>query len=81
MYRPKHVEWTCREINSLHIVASVGHSIECILPFSNMVRYVHLNAHSNVMVNNHIYVDIVFFTQNDSNNIMKFGTPYAELPV
>ena len=28
MYRPKHVEWTCREINSLHIVASVGHSIE-----------------------------------------------------
>jgi len=30
VYRPKHVEWTCREINSLHIVASVGHSIECI---------------------------------------------------
>jgi len=28
VYRPKHVEWTCREINSLHIVASVGHSIE-----------------------------------------------------
>jgi len=34
------------------------------------------------MVNNHIYVDIVFFTQNDSNNnIMKFGTPYTSLPV
>jgi hypothetical protein len=28
VYRPKHVEWTCREINSLHIVASVGHSME-----------------------------------------------------
>jgi len=28
VYRPKHVEWTCREINSLHIVASVGYSIE-----------------------------------------------------
>jgi hypothetical protein len=43
-----------------------------------MVRYV---AHSNVMVNNHMYVDIEFITQNDSNNnIMKFGTPYAKLP-
>ena len=33
MYRPKHVEWTCREINSLHIVASVGHSIETEFSF------------------------------------------------
>jgi len=46
-----------------------------------MVRYIYLNAHSNVMVNNHMYVDTVFFAQNDSNNIMKFCTPYAELPV
>ena len=37
MYRPKHVEWTCRERNSLHIVASVGHSIELIqnVPYSD----------------------------------------------
>lgn len=46
-----------------------------------MVRYVHLNAHSNIMVNNHTNVDIAFFTQNDSKNIMKFHTFYAELPI
>ena len=33
VYRPKHVEWTCREINSLHIVAAVGHSIELSISF------------------------------------------------
>jgi hypothetical protein len=33
------------------------------------------------MVDNHTYVDIAFFIQNGSNNIMKFHTPYAELPV
>jgi len=44
VYRPKHVEWTCREINSLHIVASVGHSIEghsIELPFW-FVKYSHI---------------------------------------
>ena len=46
MYRPKHVEWTCREINSLHIVASVGHSIENNrkLQHTNVLRRVKANA-------------------------------------
>jgi len=31
------------------------------------------------MVNNHAHVDTAFFTQNDAcNNILQFGTPYAE---
>jgi len=34
------------------------------------------------MVNNQAYVDTAFFTQNDTcNNIVQFGTPYAEHPV
>lgn len=34
------------------------------------------------MVNNQAYVDTAFFTQNDTcNNILQFGTPYAEHPV
>ena len=43
MYRPKHVEWTCREINSLHIVASVGHSTEIIYLDSSISGITHLS--------------------------------------
>ena len=48
VYRPKHVEWTCREINSLHIVASVGHSIEYLIRLLINVYIVFVSNRKNV---------------------------------
>ena len=47
VYRTKHVEWTCREINSLHIVASVGHSIEYYNARNNKYKILVLHVCSN----------------------------------
>jgi hypothetical protein len=39
--------------------------------------HIHYNAHSGVMVDSSVYVDIEFLAQNILHDIMKFGKPYG----
>jgi hypothetical protein len=52
----------------------------CIVKFLVTSMYENEIAHSSIMADNLVYVNMAFFTQSDTcNHIPNFGTPYANI--